>query len=491
MPEPRRREYVISVPTGFQAASARFRQSLREVPHSIEGRIIASLGDDGEKLASMTDSEVQKLKTVMPGVVIERNIAYKKCRHPLLERFQSVNLAASGSNKTVTIRVTDATTQGPLSNVTVYLISELASMSGFSGKTDAVGECQFIIPLDLNRAEMIACVPTRDYWSRRIKDVSLNGTQTVPLAPLPPSEPEVYDWGHRYSAMIDGAGNGGAAVKIGVVDTGIRNDHRDLAPTGGLNCVYDEDESRWHQDDDGHGSHCAGVIAALMNDFGIKGYVPAARLLSYRVFGKSGTAMTYDLVKALKRAVQDECDIISMSLSSDEPQIAVRIQTESAYDKGILCVAATGNGGGERPNYPAAFPLVVGVGAFGRSGTYPQDSLHSDAESAIRADEGCFLANFSNFGDQIVDFCAPGVAIRSTVPGGYAAMDGTSMACPHVTGIAALALASHPDVLNLPRDADRVERLLRLLRGVAKPLGFGPKYEGAGFLEIGRILSAQ
>lgn len=483
-----KKEYVISVPTGFQAASARFRQSLRDIPG--ESHILASLGEDGEKLALMTDAEVQKLKAVMPALVIERNIPYTKYRHPFLERFQSLHLPASRPSKTVTIRVMDQNTSSPVGGAVVYVITDRATMSGFRGIANPAGECQFIVPLTLNRVEMLACIPTRDYWSRRITDVSLDDVQPILLKPLPLSEPEVYDWGHRFSSMVDGAGNGGAAVKIAIVDTGIRNDHRDLRPVGGVNCVFGEDESRWHQDGDGHGSHCAGVIAALMNGFGIKGYAPEARIFSYRVFGETGTAMTYDLVKALKRAISDECDIISMSLGSEEPQIAIRIQTESAYEKGILCVAATGNGGGERSSYPAAFPLVVGVGAFGRLGTYPNDSLHGDAESEVRAAGDCFLANFSNFGDQIVDFCAPGVAVRSTVPGGYYAMDGTSMACPHVAGIAALALASHPAILTAPRDADRVERLLKLLRGVAKPLGFGPKYEGAGILDVGRILTA-
>jgi subtilisin len=128
--------------------------------------------------------------------------------------------------------------------------------------------------------------------------------------------------------------------------------------------------------------------------------------------------------------------------------------------------------------------VVLGVGAFGFFGSYPPDSLHYDNESQVHSTDGqYYMANFSNFGEG-VDLCAPGVAILSTVPNGYSAWDGTSMACPQVTGMAALGLASHLDILNAPRDAERVERLLQLLKSQAKPLGFGAIYEGGGYLKV-------
>jgi subtilisin family serine protease len=209
--------------------------------------------------------------------------------------------------------------------------------------------------------------------------------------------------------------------------------------------------------------------------------------MSYRVFSADGEgAAAFDILNAINQAVNDGCDIISMSLGSPTPQTLLRSRIEFAHDRGVLCLAATGNEG-KGVSFPAAFPAVYGVGAFGKFREYPPDSGHCRAESPNRSKDGeFFLANFSNFGDK-VEFCAPGVAVRSTVPGGYLALDGTSMACPQVAGLAALALASRPDLLNAPRDAERVERLVSVLRAASEILGFGAQFEGAGFPKIDRL----
>jgi len=155
---------------------------------------------------------------------------------------------------------------------------------------------------------------------------------------------------------------------------------------------------------------------------------------------------------------------------------------------GACCVSLPPATMGRMVSFPAAFPGVLGVAAFGKFGSYPKDSAHCCTESNRQSADGAyFLAKFSNFGDA-VDFCAPGVAVRSTVPGGYNVLDGTSMACPQVAGVAALALASDPDLLNAPRDAERVERLISRLTESAETLGFGAQFEGAGFPRVDRFL---
>jgi len=90
-----------------------------------------------------------------------------------------------------------------------------------------------------------------------------------------------------------------------------------------------------------------------------------------------------------------------------------------------------------------------------------------------------FVAAFSNVGPEL-DLTAPGVGVLSTWPGGYAALDGTSMACPAATGAAAAILSAHAELLGLPRDSNRSEALARAVLGRARPLGFGSLFEGQG-----------
>jgi subtilisin len=486
------RQYVITAPTGFQTASTnRYRSSLKRVHGAPPVKVLASLHEDSDKLVEMSDAQLSEVKSMLPGLIIEPNILYRKFRHPILEGFEQISLPAAATTKTVTITVKDEATQNPISDVTLYLVVDQVRKIGFKGVTDGSGECRFTARSTTDRFDLLALLPKHGYWNRSVKSVVIDDAYEVTLRPLlDPAQGEVYDWGHRFSQMTDDAASGGSGVKVAVIDTGIRRDHPDLSPSSqGRNCVFGEDPDRWYDDGDGHGSHCAGVIGALMNGHGIKGYVPKAEILAYRVFADNADgASTFDIASAIQLAVEDGCDIISMSLGSETAQAAIRTKIELAYEKGVLCIAATGNEGSS-VGYPAAFPSVIGVGAFGRIGSYPIDSLHADNESSIRSVNGeYYVANFSNFGAGTVDFCAPGVAILSTVPGGYSAWDGTSMACPQVTGIAALALASHSDILNANRDGERVERLTQLLTSQAQMLGFGSDYEGVGCLGVDRIL---
>jgi subtilisin family serine protease len=235
------------------------------------------------------------------------------------------------------------------------------------------------------------------------------------------------------------------------------------------------------------------VAATIASGRGIKGYVPQARIFAYKAVPKGAAGPIGDaIIRAVKRAVKDGCDIISMSFGSSESDVhtALSEALRKAYEKGVFCVAAAGPEAGD-VTYPAAFPLVMGVGALGKLGAYPRDSLHMEFESQRRSQDGkYYLANFSNSGRNL-DFCAPGVAVVSTVPGGgYIAKDGTSMACPQVVGIAALALAAHPEVMNAKRDGTRVDDLVHILKSRSEPLGFGPRYEGIGSLKVTSLLGA-
>jgi len=483
------RPYVISVPTSsHRASNVRHSAQLSALHKSHNVNVVDDIGDDAAKLALLTDDELLRLRAEVPGLVIEPNIRYKKFRHPLLDGFQELSVAASANSKTITIRAVDWNTNVPLKNVSVYLLVDETRRTGFRGVTNDQGFCHFTTRVSTRKFGALIVFPNAGYWNRKITNIEIDQEYNVALRPLPSTQTALYDWGHQFAQMQDGLSFDGTGVKIGVIDSGIKK-HPGLNPSGGYNCVFGEDETHWDEDDDGHGTHCAGIVAAnLVEGKGVKGYAPKAEIRAYRVFGKdSEGAETFDIAKAISLAVEDKCDIISMSLGSNEEQTVIRTRLEDAYNKGVLCIAATGNDGGS-VSFPAAFRSVIGVGAFGKFQSYPDDTLHKATESSLVTSDGqYYYAKFSNFGENL-DFCAPGVAILSTVPEGYSAWDGTSMACPQITGMAALALAAHPEILNAKRDAARVESLITILKSRSQIMGFGRVYEGLGCLSVPSLL---
>jgi subtilisin family serine protease len=185
-----------------------------------------------------------------------------------------------------------------------------------------------------------------------------------------------------------------------------------------------------------------------------------------------------DLVEAVEWCIHNQIDVISMSLGSANPSQVLAMALRDAYDRGITSVAAVGN---ENSNvaYPAAYPTVLGVGALGRFGTFPEDSAHMLKVGNTRDFQGgLFAASFTNFGQE-VDVCAPGVAVLSTVPTGYAAWDGTSMACPMVSALVALILEANPAIRT--GDPGQPEAVKAMLYKSSVNLGMPPHIQGRGF----------
>ena len=157
-----------------------------------------------------------------------------------------------------------------------------------------------------------------------------------------------------------------------------------------------------------------------------------------------------------------------------------------AVDAGVTIVVAAGNDAAPVA-YPGALPDVITVAALGKLGSFPADSGHSLKIGPYRDwYGGLFTASFSNNGPE-VDVCAPGVAIASTVPQGFAAWDGTSMACPTVTALLALALEAAPWL----RTGTRYTRdmLGALVATAGAPTGMPPNFAGAGILTAPRLLA--
>lgn len=219
----------------------------------------------------------------------------------------------------------------------------------------------------------------------------------------------------------------GKGIRVGVVDTGIDFNHPDLKPNyvGGVSFVPGAPTS---MDDNSHGTHCAGTIAAAINGAGVVGVAPQASLYAAKVLDKNGSGQFSWVIAGIDWCIQHKMHIVSMSLGGGSAPSALQAICNTAWAKGLLLVAAAGNAG------PPVPPATSSVG-------FPAKYMNVIAVSAI--DSSNVIAPFSSRGAE-VDLCAPGVNVLSTVPGGgYGTKSGTSMACPHVSGVAALTWGAH------------------------------------------------
>jgi subtilisin len=216
----------------------------------------------------------------------------------------------------------------------------------------------------------------------------------------------------------------GEGIKVFILDTGIDSDHADLVPNlrAGKSFVTTESTT---EDFHGHGTHCAGTVAAVDNNFGVVGVAPYAYLYPVKVLNSSGSGSYSQIIAGLDWVMDKKGHrVVSMSLGGSGASKALGDMCQAAYDDGVLVVAAAGNSGpgDDTVGYPAKYPNVMAVGAVNSSD---------------------IVANFSSRGPEL-EICAPGVNVLSTTRGGgYGGMSGTSMACPHVAGVAALAWGSH------------------------------------------------
>lgn len=223
----------------------------------------------------------------------------------------------------------------------------------------------------------------------------------------------------------------GENIRVAVVDTGIDSDHPDLAgQVVGAWDITQGDTGKNSIDPNGHGTHVAGIIAAHAgNGLGISGWAPSAELLSVRVLNAQGTGTTTGIAKGVMWAVENQADVINLSLGTTHNDAALAATIAHAISQGVTVVASAGNSGDEESSYPAAYPGVISVSA-----------VNSDDE----------LAWFSTR-HTTVDVAAPGVNVLSARPDewypyAYERMNGTSQAAPHVTALAALLLAVNPRV---------------------------------------------
>ncbi|MEM1603773.1 MAG: S8 family peptidase [Zestosphaera sp.] len=243
--------------------------------------------------------------------------------------------------------------------------------------------------------------------------------------------PEVWALNTTYG---DAAYGYQTSIRVAVVDTGISYTHTDLY--GSIDwCVvslrntktfYKGTNLKNCNDQNGHGTHVAGIIAARLNGFGVAGVAPKVVLYAVRVLDASGGGYVSDVAKGIVEATKgpdntpgtsDDADVISMSLGGPHSQ-TLYDAILYAYSYNVVLVAAAGNEGASTPSCPACYSEVIAVGAI---------------------DQNLSVPSWSNKNPDLV---APGVNILSTWPRNrYVYLSGTSMSCPHVSAIVALMQA--------------------------------------------------
>lgn len=225
--------------------------------------------------------------------------------------------------------------------------------------------------------------------------------------------------------QVDGTGSG---VDVGILDTGIETDHCSLEVAGGEN-VTALGTPGDYEDRHGHGTHVAGTVGATDNDYGVVGVAPESNLYAVKVLDDTGSGRYSDLVAGIDWCMEHEIEIISMSLGGESRSETVDQAVTAAYDAGHLLLSAAGNEENEGDGRCEEETM-----------TYP--ATHEDVLAVAAMDQDDTLASYSSVGSAI-DLIAPGSDVPSTTTSNeYAEASGTSMACPAVTGVAALVWES-------------------------------------------------
>jgi len=302
-----------------------------------------------------------------------------------------------------------------------------------------------------------------------MRDDGQSGDGSVTPASAPVQE--FYSWGHYVIGAVDVQAQypklGGEGIKVALIDTGVDRDHPDLKQNiiGGYNSLAGQKPTRW-DDDNGHGTHVAGTVAARLNNLGVIGVAPSVKIYVLKALDQDGKGRTSDVIDAMGHVPAD-IRIIAGSCGTDIDWPSFKDAISHLSAAGKLMVFSAGNScttncptpPPTNIKYPARYQGVIAVGSTG------QNDLPVVSDRIL--------------GQEMADHgvVAPGVNIFSdNLSGGYGWLTGTSAATPHVIGAVALALQLQPNL--------SYAGLLDLLKQTAKNLGFLPEQQGAGRIDV-------
>jgi subtilisin len=341
------------------------------------------------------------------------------------------------------------------------------------------------------------------------------GDNVIVITPADPPTQEFYPWGldtiHVPDVHQEDPGLKGSGVIVATLDTGIDMNHPDLSKNikGGYNAMAEQDS--WnYRDDNGHGTHMAGIIAASMNRLGVVGAAYQAQIVAVKVLDQDGNGRLSDLINGLGWISTNKIRIVNMSLGFSEDSPLLKQAIQHLYKAGVIMVASAGNGGTtcaqdgggddgggddgggddgggdgiaqdgggddgggdagcqtsqKAVHYPARYPWVISVAA-----TNGDDKVTGYSQSGK------------------VDVAAPGGSqsgpriFSTNKGGGYGWGSGTSQAAAHVTGALALVLQKNPKM--------SYEEAMTLLQETAMDLGEPVERQGAGLIDVEAMIKA-